>query len=147
MPQPTARMEEVNVLHSQIFKKVPITYSAMPQNSRGQNKGTSLNIFRRFFPITYSMHTYRGSVAGSVIQATGRMDFEDGPRIGNQSEDKHSLQRVRIIPENKGIIVLRGGWTRFLRGQTKVQPAKFRAISGIQLQLLLWCKDLNWPRR
>ena len=27
-----------------------------------------------------------GSVAGSVIHATWRTDFEDGPRIGNQSE-------------------------------------------------------------
>ena len=41
-----------------------------------------------------------GSVAGSVIQATGRTDFEDGPRIGNQSEVGNSLQRVRTIPEN-----------------------------------------------
>ncbi len=40
------------------------------------------------------------SVAGSVIQATGRTDFEDGPRIGNQSEVGNSLQRVRTIPEN-----------------------------------------------
>ena len=52
---------------------------------------------------------YRESVAGSVIQATGRTDFEDGPRIGNQSEVGNSLQRVHTIPENKGIIVLRGG--------------------------------------
>ena len=48
-------------------------------------------------------------MAGSVIQATGRTDFEDGLRIGNQSEVGNSLQRVRTIPENKGIIVLRGG--------------------------------------
>ena len=48
-----------------------------------------------------------GSVAGSVIQATGRTDFEDGPRIGNQCEAGNSLQRVHTIPENKGIIVLR----------------------------------------
>ena len=31
--------------------------------------------------------------------------------------------------------------------QTNVQLANFSVISGIQLQLLLWCKDLNWPRR
>ena len=49
-----------------------------------------------------------GSVPGSVIQGTRRTDFEDGPRIGNQSEAGNSLQRVRTIPENKGIIVLRG---------------------------------------
>ena len=52
-----------------------------------------------------------GSVAGSVIQATGRTDFEDGLRIGNQSEAGNSLQRVRTIPENNqnAMIVLRGG--------------------------------------
>ena len=43
-----------------------------------------------------------GSVAGSVIQATGRTDFEDGPWIGNQSEVGNSLQRVRTKPENRG---------------------------------------------
>ena len=47
-------------------------------------------------------------MAGSVIQATGRTDFEDGLWIGNQSEVGNSLQRVRTIPENKGIIVLWG---------------------------------------
>ena len=41
-----------------------------------------------------------GSMVGSVIQVTGRTDFEDGLRIGNQSEAKNSLQRVRTIPEN-----------------------------------------------
>ena len=49
-----------------------------------------------------------GAVAGSVIQATGRTDFEDGPRIRNQAEAGNNLQRVCTIPENKGIIVLRG---------------------------------------
>ena len=87
-------------------------------------------------------------MAGSVIQATGRTNFEDGPRIGNQSEAGNSLQRVRTIPENKGIIVLRGGVDQVPLGQTKVQSsAEFSAISGINVQLLLWCKDLNWPRR
>ena len=84
-------------------------------------------------------------MAGSVVQNPGMVEFEDGLRIGNQSEVGNSLQRVRTIPKNN--LFLGAGWTRFLRGQTKVQPAKFRAISGIQLQLLLWCKDLNWPRR
>ena len=86
-------------------------------------------------------------MAGSVIQATGRTDFEDVLRIGSQSVTGNSLQRVRTLPENKGIIVLRGGVDQVPPGQTKVQPAKFRAISGINVQLLLWCKDLNWPRR
>ena len=49
-------------------------------------------------------------MVGSVIQATERTDFEYGPRIGNQSEARNSFKRVRCtIPENKGIIVLRGG--------------------------------------
>ena len=49
-------------------------------------------------------------MAGSVIQATGRTDFQDGPRIGNQSEAGNSLQRVRTIPENNlnAMIVLGG---------------------------------------
>ena len=48
-----------------------------------------------------------GSVAGSVIQATGRTDFEDGPRIGNQSEVGKSLQRVRTVPDNNhGILIV-----------------------------------------
>ena len=57
---------------------------------------------------TYTQMDRQDSVAGSVNQATGLPDFEDGPRIGNQSEAGNSLQRVCTIPENKGTIVLRG---------------------------------------
>ena len=78
-------------------------------------------------------------MAGSVNQATGLPDFEDGPRIGNQSEARNGLQRVRTIPEINATIVPGDGWTGFLLGQTNVQLAKFRAISGIKLQLLLGC--------
>ena len=81
-----------------------------------------------------------GSVAGSVIQATGRTEFEDGPRIGNQPEAGNGLQRVHTIPEINATIVPGLGWSRFLQRQTKGQnSAKFRAISGINVQLLLWC--------
>ena len=57
-------------------------------------------------------------MAGSVIQANGRTDFEDGPRIGSQSEAGNSLQRVRTIPENNqnAMIVLRGGMDQFPPG-------------------------------
>ena len=48
-------------------------------------------------------------MAGSVVQNPGMVEFEDGLRIGNQSEVGNSLQRVHTIPENKGIIVLEGG--------------------------------------
>ena len=38
-------------------------------------------------------------MAGSVIQATGQTDFEDGSRTGNKLEVKNGLQSVRTIPE------------------------------------------------
>ena len=38
------------------------------------------------------------SVAGSVIQATGRTDFEDGSRTGTKLEVRNGLQSVRTIP-------------------------------------------------
>ena len=40
-----------------------------------------------------------GSVAGSVIQATGRTDFEDGSRTGTKLGVRNGLQSVRTIPE------------------------------------------------
>ena len=43
--------------------------------------------------------SFQITVAGSVIQATGRTDFEDDSKIGNQSEVRKSLQRIRTIPE------------------------------------------------
>ena len=48
-------------------------------------------------------------MAGSVNQATGLPDFEDGPRIGNQSGAGNGLQRVCTIPEINATIVLGGG--------------------------------------
>ena len=48
-------------------------------------------------------------MAGSVNQATGLLDFEDGPRIGNQSEARNCLQRVRPIPEINATIDPGGG--------------------------------------
>ena len=40
-----------------------------------------------------------GSVAGPVIQAKRRLDFEHGLRMGNQFEVKLGLQGVHTIPE------------------------------------------------
>ena len=40
-----------------------------------------------------------GSVAGSVIQATGKTDFEDGLRMGTKLEVRNGLQSIRTIPE------------------------------------------------
>ena len=38
-------------------------------------------------------------MAGSVIQATGRKDFEDGLRTETKLEVRNDLQSVRTIPE------------------------------------------------
>ena len=38
------------------------------------------------------------SVADSVIQATGTLEFEDGLWIGNQLKAQNGLQRVYTIP-------------------------------------------------
>ena len=56
--------------------------------------------------------------------------FKDFHRIGNHSEAANSFQRVRIVFEKKGIIVLRGRLEWVHMGKTKVQPARFHAISG-----------------
>ena len=42
--------------------------------------------------------SYRESVAGSVIQATGTVKFEDGLWIGNHLKAQNGMQRVRTIP-------------------------------------------------
>ena len=84
-------------------------------------------------------------MAGSVIQATGRTDFEDDSRTGTKLEVRNGLQSVRTIPEVNmvspwGLAMTLGALIPVLElRQTNVQLAKFRAISGIQLQLLLWC--------
>ena len=83
-------------------------------------------------------------MAGSVIQATGRTDFEDGPRIGNKSEAGNSLQRVRTIPENRGIIVLRGGVdqirvVKILENGALDLASKFEGFSRVTLE-----KSLNF---
>ena len=83
------------------------------------------------------MVIYRESVAGSVIQATGRTDFEDGSRTGTKLEVRNGLQSVRTIPEVNMVSPLGpamtpgGGIIPVLElRQTKVQLAKFRAISA-----------------
>ena len=58
------------------------------------------------------------------------MGFEDDPWVRSTSEAGNGLQRVLTIVENKGTIVLRDKGT----------------IIAINQQLLLWGKDLNWPK-
>ena len=45
------------------------------------------------------MKVRQDSVAGSVNQATGLPDFEDGSRTGTKLEVRNGLQSVRTIPE------------------------------------------------
>ena len=51
-----------------------------------------------------------GSMSDLVIQASGRTDFEDGSRIGNQSKIKINLQRVCSIPLINACIDRSQGW-------------------------------------
>ena len=68
----------------------------------------------------YIQNLYRESVAGSVIQATGTVEFEDGLWIGNNLKAQNGLQRVRTIPGVQPGMVCTPG---FLRGQTEFQSA------------------------
>ena len=66
------------------------------------------------------MQSNRESVAGSVIQATGTVDFEDGLWIGNQLKARNGLQMVDTIPGVKPGVVRTPG---FHQGQTEFQSA------------------------
>ena len=74
------------------------------------------------------MITSRESVAGSVIQATGTVEFEDGLWIGNHLKAGNGLQRVRTIPGDRPGAVCTPG---FLRGQTEFQSTWVRVAA--------WC--------
>ena len=88
-----------------------------------------------------------GSVAGPVIQATGRTDFEDGSRIATTLEVSNDLHSVRTSPEvnmagpNLGRLDPGGGvdWVPVLRGGPMSNPAVFRATRGINMLLWLCC--------
>ena len=75
---------------------------------------------------TIGMVFYRESVAGSVIQATGTVEFEDGLWIGNHLKARNGLQRVRTIPGVRPGAVRTPG---FLRGQTEFQSAWVRVAA------------------
>ena len=66
------------------------------------------------------MNRYRESVAGSVIQATGTVEFEDGLWIGNHLKAQNGLQRVCTLPGFRPGAVHTPG---FLRRQTEFQYA------------------------
>ena len=49
------------------------------------------------------------SLTGDVIQAIGKVDFGDSPRIGNQSEAKNSHRKIHFKHKINATIVL---WDR-----------------------------------
>ena len=63
------------------------------------------------------LRTYQESVAGSVIQGTGMVEFEDGLWIANYQKAGNDLQRVRIIP---GVQSGAMRTPKFLQGQTEI---------------------------
>ena len=63
---------------------------------------------------------YWESMAGSVIQATGSVEFEDYLWVENHVKDQNGLQRVCTIPWVQPGAVRTPG---FLRGQTEFQFA------------------------
>ena len=65
-------------------------------------------------------------VAGSVIQATGTLEFEDGLLIGHLKKAQNGLQRVCTIPGFQPGAV---GTPRFLRGQIEFQSALVRVAA------------------
>ena len=91
-------------------------------------------------------------MAGSVIQATGRTEIEDGPRIGNQSEAGNGLQRGCTIPEINATI-FPGGRNQVPPGQTKVQSSAefgqsvvltYSCYCGVRIELAVG--SLPYPR-
>ena len=71
---------------------------------------------------------HRESLAGSVIQAIGTVEFEDGLWIGDHLMARNGLQRVRTIP---GILPGAVRTPGFLQGQTEFQSAWVRVAA--------WC--------
>ena len=85
-------------------------------------------------PLNISTRDYWKSLAAcSVIQGTGKVECEDGLRIGNYLKALNGLQRVHTIP---------GVWSgavptpRFLQGQTEFQSS--------WVCVAPWCQSRRW---
>ena len=75
---------------------------------------------------TFRVCYNRKSVVGSVIQATGMVEFEDGLWIGHHLKARNGLQRVSTIPGVRPGAVRSPG---FLQGQTEFQSAWVRVAA------------------
>ena len=65
-------------------------------------------------------------MAGSVIQATVKVEFEDGLWIGSHLKAQNALQRVSTTP---GVQPAAVGTLGFLRGETEFQSAWVRVAA------------------
>ena len=134
-----------NILFSREKWCLPTTIMTRPTRFKF-NRGKALSdLFH-----AYIISRYRESVAGSLIQATGIVEFEDGLRIGNHLKAQNGLQRVHTIPwVRPGALHTPG----FLQGQTEFQ------IAWVWVCMAAWCQarcrvqflaatvlGLTWPR-
>ena len=55
--------------------------------------------YKKLTKVSNTQQICLGSVAGPVIQATGRTDFEDGSRTATTLEVSNGLHSVRTSPE------------------------------------------------
>ena len=86
-------------------------------------------------------------MVGSVIQANGTVEFEDGLWIRNHLKAQNGLQRVLTRPRVRpGVVCLRG----ILRGLTEFQTAWVRLAAWCQARcrvrfLAAAILGLTWP--
>ena len=74
------------------------------------------------------------SVAGAVIQASGRTELEDGLCAGGQLKALKGLQRVGTILWINRIPPRGRCETQTPRGQTQFKSAEARGAAGLQVQ-------------
>ena len=87
-------------------------------------------------------------MAGSVIQVTGTVEFEDGLWIGNHQKARNGLQRVcSILGVRPGAVCTTG----FPRGQTEFQFTWVHVAASCHARRQVWFPaaavlGLTWPR-
>ena len=74
------------------------------------------------------------------------MDFEDGLWRGNHLLAGNGLQRVRTIPENKGIVVLRGRVDQVRPGADQLLTCHVPHNWWYSITAVILVLGLNWPR-
>ena len=72
-------------------------------------------------------------MAGSVIQATGTVEFKNGLWVGNQLKAQNGLQKIHTIP---GVLSGAVFTPRFFQGKTEFQSA--------EVYMTAWCQSRTW---